>query len=142
MLGKPIQTARSKPLAAALAAIIALTALPVAAQILRETQENAAELIQTRYLCERGAIVEASYITAASGESFAVLHVEGRQIPMTSAPAASGARYLATEMTGETTGEGFAAGHEWWIKGDHARFSWIDPEPSEQVTLLTDCTAQ
>lgn len=87
------------------------------------------------YACERGVRIEASYVTGAEG-AVAVLQVEGRQVALSQAISASGARYAQTLDTG-----GNAQGYVWWTKGDTAFLEWQPEGASPSVTLLTDCRA-
>ncbi|MGU3574263.1 MliC family protein, partial [Brucellaceae bacterium C25G] len=49
------------------------------------------------YYCERNIIIPVTYINTASGTSFAIINVDGKQISMTAAPSGSGARYIAID---------------------------------------------
>ena len=132
----------TRPFSAALlaAGLTSAVTLPALAQ----TAEPQADIQQISYLCERGVILHATYINSASGESFAVLQAEGRQLALKSAVSASGARYIGADMSLERPAEGTKAvsGPDWWTKGDTGTLSWFDADYSEQVTLYHDCAAQ
>ncbi len=132
----------TRPFSAALlaAGLTSAVTLPALAQ----TAEPQADIQQISYLCERGVILHATYINSASGESFAVLQAEGRQLALKSAVSASGARYIGADMSLEKPAEGTKAvsGPDWWTKGDTGTLSWFDADYGEQVTLYHDCAAQ
>lgn len=132
----------TRPFAAALlaAGLTSAATLPALAQ----TAEPQADIQQISYLCERGVILHATYINSASGESFAVLQAEGRQLALKNAVSASGARYIGAEMSLEKPAEGTKAvsGPDWWTKGDTGTLSWFDADYGEQVTLYHNCAAQ
>lgn len=132
----------ARPFAAALlaAGLTSAATFPALAQ----TAEPQADIQQISYLCERGVILHATYINSASGESFAVLQAEGRQLALKSAVAASGARYIGADMSLEKPAEGTKAvsGPDWWTKGDTGTLSWFDADYGEQVTLYHNCAAQ
>lgn len=101
-------------------AILALVVM--AGPALAETQvEN------LTYACDRGVAVPVVYVNATD-TSLAVLHVDGRQILLYNAPAASGARY-AWPSDG--------SGYVWWTKGDEATLFWKDGEAGTETPLLT-----
>lgn len=84
-----------------------------------------ADLVTATYVCDRGVTVPAAYINA-DGTSYAVIHVEGRQIALQQALAASGVRY-AWPSDG--------AGYVWWTKGPEATLYWS--EGNVETPLLT-----
>lgn len=96
-----------------------LAAAPVAAD---ETQ-----VLTTRYTCDRGVVVPATYVNAAD-LSLAVIHVEGAQITLYNEPAASGARYGWPSD---------GANYVWWTKGDEATLYW--KEAGEETPILQNC---
>jgi membrane-bound inhibitor of C-type lysozyme len=101
----------------------AVTLALVAAQPLAaETQ-----ITTTRYTCDRGVMVPATYVTA-DDTAIVVLHVDGNQIMLYQEIAASGARY------GWPSG---GSNYVWWSKGDGATLFWKTPEA--ETPLLT-CT--
>lgn len=83
------------------------------------------------YVCDRGAVVEATYLNIAE-RSFAVVQFEGRQKAFETAVSASGARYVAAGM-GEDP-------YIWWTKGDTATLSF--GPPSDETVIYTNCVAQ
>ncbi len=103
---------------ARLAALILLTALPAFA----ETQ-----VITTRYLCDRGVEVPATYVTA-DDQAVVVLNVDGNQITLFQEEAASGVRYGWPSD---------GANHVWWSKGKDATLYWS--EAGAETPILT-CT--
>lgn len=86
-------------------------------------------VITTRYACDRGVEVPATYVNAAD-LSLAVIHVEGSQITLYSETAASGARYGWPSD---------GANYVWWTKGAEATLYWS--EAGTETALLT-CTEQ
>lgn len=89
-------------------------------------------LVSHRYVCERGAEVAATYVTAADG-SAAVIQVEGRQIALVAGPAASGVRYAAPSD---------GSGYVWWTKGEAATLLWSDGAAGAETILLAACRAR
>ncbi len=102
-----------------LTALALLAALPAAA----ETQ-----VITTRYLCERGVEVPATYVTAED-QAVVVLNVDGNQITLFQEQAASGARY-AWPSDG--------ANHVWWTKGKEATLYWREAGTESPILTCTD----
>ncbi|VDC31755.1 Membrane-bound lysozyme inhibitor of C-type lysozyme precursor [Pseudogemmobacter humi] len=103
------------------AALVALGALPAAA--------GQTDFATTRYLCDRGVEVPATYVNA-DDLSLAVIHVEGAQNTLVNEPSASGARYGWPSD---------GAHYVWWTKGDEATLYWA--ERGEETQLLS-CKAQ
>lgn len=102
-----------------LAAALALAAGAAAAQ---EPQ-----VLTTRYLCERGVEVPATYVNA--GElGLAVIHVEGAQITLHIERSASGARYGWPSD---------GASYVWWTKGPEATLYW--KEGGGEEPILRNC---
>jgi len=88
------------------------------------------EMITTRYTCERGIEVPASYVNY--GEfSVAVINVEGRQISLYLERSASGARYGWPSD---------GANYVWWTKGKDATLYW--KEGGEETPILSGCVQQ
>lgn len=83
------------------------------------------EVLTLRYLCDRDVEVPATFINA-SDVSVVVLTVDGGQITLFNAPAASGARY------GWPSG---GAGYVIWTKGDEATIYWR--EGGTETAFLT-----
>jgi membrane-bound inhibitor of C-type lysozyme len=105
------------------ALLAVLLPLPASAEI---------EVATSTYRCERGVAIPVTYVNADGG-SAVVLNVEGRQITLIQAEAASGARY-AWPSDG--------SGYVWWNKGDTATLSWFDAAKSEEVMLFADCKVE
>ncbi len=105
------------------------TATPTKAK----TKVKATDSIQqTVYQCERGVTVPAAYINTASGESFAVINVEGKQIPMKIDVSASGARYVSIDET---------HGYRWHTKGKTAMLLHLEADhTAKETTVLNNCT--
>ena len=90
-------------------------------------------MVQKIYQCERGLVLPVSYINTQSGGAFAVLQVEGRQIPMQITSSGSGARYLSINQE---------LRYSWHTKGELGVLSWISSNkkaPEEEQGLLKDC---
>lgn len=102
-------------------ALLALSLLPTAA--------SGQEFTTTRYTCERGVEVPATYVNGPD-LSLVVIHVEGSQITLLTEPAASGARYGWPSD---------GSGYVWWTKGNEATLYWKTPEG--EAPLLT-CKVQ
>ena len=100
------------------AAVLALPGLALAEDVITQT-----------YVCDRGAMVQATYINIAE-RSLAVLSVEGRHLAFDIATAASGARSVAMDA---------APPPVWWTKGDTAMLLWHDGATSAEVTLYAAC---
>ncbi len=91
--------------------------------------EDAPDVLTMRYVCDRGVVVPATYVTSAGG-SVAVIGVEGQQITLIQEIAASGARYGWPSD---------GANYVWWTKGEEATLFWR--ESGTEAALLT-CTVQ
>ncbi|MBA8878222.1 MliC family protein [Phyllobacterium myrsinacearum] len=97
--------------------------------------EQAAEdrIEQSTYQCERGVIVDATYINTKGGSSFAVINVENKLVPMRASQSGSGALYIAIDQ---------ADSYRWHTKGDAAVLSYLDATPgAQEKTLLSECKA-
>lgn len=93
-----------------------------------------AQVIQSTYVCERGATIPVTYINVKSGESFAVAEIEGRQVTMAIAPSGSGARYVAVNEQ---------ESYRWRIKGNEGTLSFLEAgHEAEERTLLAECKVQ
>lgn len=89
------------------------------------------QLQQVLYQCERGVSLPVTYLNTASGGAYAVLQVDGQQIPMSIAVSASGARY-------ESIDEG--RNYSWHTKSDSGVLSWqAAGDASENVVVLKEC---
>lgn len=89
-----------------------------------------AQIATARYLCERGARVEATYINAGDS-SFAVIGIEGRQIGFEVAASASGARYVSADP---------AQPYVWWTKGETAML--LHGTGDAETAIYQDCQQQ
>lgn len=103
------------------AVLTALAALPAMAE---ET-----DFTTTRYLCDRGVEVPATYVNAYD-LSLAVIYVDGTQITLVNEVSASGARYGWPSD---------GAHYVWWTKGEEATLYWA--EAGEETQLLS-CKTQ
>lgn len=83
-----------------------------------------------QYLCDRGAIVWASYVNAGDS-SFAVIGFEGRQLGFDIAASASGARYLSTSAE---------APYVWWTRGDSALMLFGTGD--DEAMIYSECLRQ
>jgi membrane-bound inhibitor of C-type lysozyme len=93
--------------------------------------ENGDQLQQVLYQCERGVSIPVTYLNTVGG-AYAVLQVDGQQIPMSIAVSASGARYVSID-------EG--RNYSWHTKNDNGVLSWQPVgKPSESVVLFKECT--
>jgi membrane-bound inhibitor of C-type lysozyme len=101
------------------ALILTLVAAPPA---MAETQVKT-----TRYACDRGVTVPATYVTAED-QGVVVIHVDGTQITLFQEESASGARYGWPSD---------GANYVWWTKGQEATLFW--KEAGAESPLLT-CT--
>lgn len=115
-------------------AIFAATALGFAVVPPAGAQQAAEDRIeQSTYLCERGVIVDATYINTKDGSAFAVINVENKLVPMRSAQSGSGALYIAIDQQD---------GYRWHTEGDGAILSYLDASPgAQEKTLLSECKA-
>lgn len=83
------------------------------------------EFTTSRYSCDRGVEVPATYINGAD-QSLVVIHVDGQQITLVNEPITSGARYGWPSD---------GSNYVWWTKGSEATLSWKTPEG--EAPLLT-----
>lgn len=96
--------------------------------------DDAADVIQNIYVCERGAMIPVAYINTEDGDSYAVAVVEGRQVAMTLVPSGSGALYVSIDEQ---------ESYRWHSKGDEATLSFLAADhTAEEEVLLTDCSIQ
>ncbi len=100
---------------------LAASALPAAAQ------EVEVALTQT-YLCDGAAVLRVAYLNPPGGESYAVVDLGGRLIPMQAGPTGSGVRYVAFDV---------ASGLVWHTKGDEGFIA--RDTGSDQETILDGC---
>lgn len=107
--------------------IAALAAGLLAAPALAQTGETM--VTTTRYNCDRGVMVPATYVTAAD-QALAVIHVEGAQITLYAEEAASGLRYGWPSD---------GSNYVWWTKGAEATLFWKDSEAGTEEPVLTGC---
>ncbi|UGX86120.1 MliC family protein [Phyllobacterium meliloti] len=110
----------------------AFTGLLVPALPVMAAEQAAQDRIeQTTYQCERGVIVDATYINTKDGSSFAVINVENKQVPMRTSQSGSGALYIAVDQDDS---------YRWHTKGDAAILSYLDAAPgAPEKTLLSEC---
>ncbi|WP_373356557.1 MliC family protein [Pseudoroseicyclus sp. CXY001] len=108
-----------------LAALAALSLCPLASAA-------EAEVITTRYHCERGVEVPVTYVNGVE-PAVAVLMVENRMITLEQEVSGPGARYGWPSD---------GSHYVWWSKGDEAQLVWYDGEVGEEVTLLAFCEAE
>lgn len=93
--------------------------------------ESGDQLQQVLYQCERGVTLPVTYLNTASGGAYAVLQVDGQQIPMSIAVSASGARYVSID-------EG--RNYSWHTKSDTGILSWQPAgDASEDAVVLKEC---
>ena len=93
--------------------------------------ENGDQLQQVLYQCERGVTLPVTYLNTASGGAYAVLQVDGQQIPMSIAVSASGARYVSID-------EG--RNYSWHTKSDSGVLSWQPADDAgENGIVLKGC---
>jgi membrane-bound inhibitor of C-type lysozyme len=85
------------------------------------------QVVTTRYTCDRGVTVPATYVTAED-QAVVVIHVDGTQITLFREEAASGARYGWPSD---------GANYVWWSQGQEATLFW--KEAGSESPLLT-CT--
>lgn len=89
------------------------------------------QLQQVLYQCERGVSLPVTYLNTASGGAYAVLQVDGQQIPMSIAVSASGARYESIDQ---------GRNYSWHTKSDSGVLSWrLAGDASENVVVLKEC---
>lgn len=91
-----------------------------------------AEMVTTRYLCERGVEVPAVYVNDAD-PNVAVIGVEGRMIALEQERSGSGVRYGWPSD---------GSHYVWWTKGREATLYWSDGATGEQEVLLAECSEE
>lgn len=89
-------------------------------------------LTTVTYVCERKVVVPVVYINELPDhQSAAVIHVEGKQVPMRIWPGADGARYIALDEQDS---------YRWHTKGDEAVLSYLEADHmAKEQFLLRDC---
>lgn len=93
--------------------------------------ETGDQLQQVLYQCERGVSLPVTYLNTASSGAYAVLQVDGQQIPMSIAVSASGARYVSIDEE---------RNYSWHTKSDSGTLSWQPADESSQsVVVLRAC---
>ena len=88
------------------------------------------EGLSARYACAGGGTVEAAYINAPDGSSYAVVLHDGRLEPMKAGPAGSGVRYVSL------------AGDDplvWHTKGAEA---FLAKDDAGETMLAADCRTE
>lgn len=93
--------------------------------------EDAEAVQQWLYSCERGVELPVTYVNTQAGNAYAVLQVEGQQVPMQIGMSGSGARYVSVDATRP---------YVWHTKGSTASLYWEMPDASPQ-TLFQGCQA-
>ena len=89
------------------------------------------QLQQVLYQCERGVTLPVTYLNTSKGGAYAVLQVDGQQIPMSNVVSASGARYLSIDQERSYT---------WHTKSDTGVLSWQpSDQPDKNVIVLSEC---
>ncbi|HHX34716.1 MAG TPA: hypothetical protein GX719_05530 [Gammaproteobacteria bacterium] len=92
---------------------------------------NGDQLQQVSYQCERGVVLPVTFLNTANGGAYAVMQVEGQQIPMSIAVSASGARYTSIDEKRP---------YRLHTKGDTAILSWQSAaEPMNDAIVLKEC---
>lgn len=102
---------------ARLTLLLSLAAAPVMAE----------EMPTETYRCDRGALVQATYLNPGD-RSFAVVSFEGRQMGFEIAVSASGARYVSAD--GQFV---------WWTKGDTAML--MHGSGDAEAMIYAECAA-
>jgi len=93
--------------------------------------ESGDQLQQVHYQCERGVSLPVTYLNTASGGAYAVLQVDGQQIPMSIAVSASGARYVSIDEE---------RNYSWHTKSDSGVLSWQpSDDPRQDIVVLRTC---
>lgn len=95
-------------------------------------------LLRFHYGCEGDTGFDAVFVNTASGNSFAVIGLDDRLIPMEVAISASGARYLSVADAAQAGAEGVQ--YQLWTKGMDATLSTLDGEAETEV--MQGCTAR
>ncbi len=92
------------------------------------------DVLPMRYICDRGAEVQAAYVNDTSGlGSAAIVFVEGRMVTLWVEESASGARYGWPSD---------GSHYVWWTKGEAATLLWHNGENGEETVLLAECKVQ
>ncbi len=108
-----------------LLALVVLLALPAMAAPLGVADINIATRSWARYACDGAQKITASYLNASSGQSFALLRIEGKTMLLVNTLSASGAKYVA-------------GSYVWWTKGAHATL--YDQRAAENAPpMLANC---
>lgn len=74
-----------------------LLAGPAIAQEGTNRPEDGAFVSQVVFTCERGVRVPVAYVNTPEGDSFAVIQIDGRQVPMIQTVSGSGIRYRSVQ---------------------------------------------
>ena len=98
----------------------------------RAFPESGDQIQQVVYQCERDVQLPVTYINTANGSAYAVMHIDGQQIPMSVAVSASGARYESIDDQ---------RSYSWHTKSNQGVVGWksIDKQGVE-ITLLSECS--
>lgn len=93
--------------------------------------DGATSLTPLIFTCERGVVLPVTFVNTASGDSFAIMQIEGRQIALGQRVSGSGARYHALDE---------ATPYALHSKGAEAMV-FYGPEAGSEI-LLRDCRAE
>lgn len=87
---------------------------------------------QVLYQCERDIQLPITYINTAGGGAYAVMQMDGQQIPMSIAVSASGARYVSIDEQ---------RSYSWHTKNNEGVVSWKPADEMDKpMPLLIECT--
>ena len=105
------------------------SALALTAQAFAASGEQIQQVI---YQCERNVQLPVTYVNTANGSAYAVLQIDGQQIPMSVAVSASGARYESIDDQ---------RSYSWHTKSNQGGVGWksIDKQGVE-ILLLSECS--
>ena len=94
--------------------------------------ESGDQIQQVIYQCERDVQLPVTYVNTAKGSAYAVLQIDGQQIPMSVAVSASGARYESIDDQ---------RSYSWHTKSNQGVVGWksIDKQGVE-ILLLSQCS--
>jgi membrane-bound inhibitor of C-type lysozyme len=101
-----MKTIRSGALALSISTFLWSTSAATAAAPLKVTKVQVDAPVSHTYQCEGGKSLQVTYWNSQSGQSFALLPVNGKPMLFVNTIAASGVKYVADRYT-------------WWTKGDH-----------------------
>lgn len=112
--------------------LVFLSVLPAAAE--EQADSNGPEnMTVTHYVCERNVEIPVVYIQTRGPDSYAVMYVEGKLVPMRQEVSASGAIYYAVDEQNS---------YRWYTKGDEAFLGFLEADhTAEEKILLSSCKA-